>query len=157
MILKIVFIFLILIFCILSYFIDLPPGILIDGLIEFSFPYSTIITNQIFNGFFFATIIGFAIYFLRNRKRKSHRYNGNISGLDYQLKSLLDKQVKFVKNSNLTKIKGIGSKRAMELELAGVKTIGDLATRSPQNLSEKTGIPITLITDWILRANKKIK
>jgi hypothetical protein len=56
--------------------------------------------------------------------------------------------------SKLTEIKGIGSKRAEELQLAGVKTISDLAKRSPKHLSSKTGIPITQISKWITEANK---
>ena len=56
--------------------------------------------------------------------------------------------------SNLTEIKGIGSKRAEELEGAGVKTVSDLAKHSPKHLAEKTGIPIEQITNWIIEANK---
>ena len=59
--------------------------------------------------------------------------------------------------SNLTEIKGVGSKRAKELERAGVKTTSDLAKRSPKHLSEKTGIPITQISKWIIEANNIIK
>lgn len=59
--------------------------------------------------------------------------------------------------SNLREIKGIGSKRAKELELAGVKTASDLAKRSPKHLSEKTGISITQISKWIIEANKLTK
>ena len=54
----------------------------------------------------------------------------------------------------MTEIKGIGPQRALELELAGVKTISDLAKRSPKHLAEKTGIPITQISKWIIEANK---
>jgi predicted flap endonuclease-1-like 5' DNA nuclease len=39
---------------------------------------------------------------------------------------------------DLTEINGIGSKRAEELESAGVKTVADLAKRSPKILAEKT-------------------
>jgi len=58
------------------------------------------------------------------------------------------------KTTDLIKINGIGSKRAEELESAGVKTIADLAKRSPKNLAEKTGLPITQISSWIIEANK---
>lgn len=55
--------------------------------------------------------------------------------------------------SNLTTIKGIGSKRAKELEIAGIKNIYDLAKCSPKHLSEITGIPISQISNWIIEAN----
>jgi predicted flap endonuclease-1-like 5' DNA nuclease len=55
---------------------------------------------------------------------------------------------------DLTEINGIGSKRAEELESAGVKTVADLAKRSPKHLAEKTGLPITQISTWIVEANK---
>ena len=59
--------------------------------------------------------------------------------------------------SDLTEIKGIGAKRALELERAGVKTISDLAKCSPQQLAEETSIPITQISNWIIEANKLTK
>ena len=57
------------------------------------------------------------------------------------------------KISKLSEIKGIGSKRAEQLELAGVKTVSDLAKRSPKHLSEKTGISIQQICTWIIKAS----
>ena len=59
--------------------------------------------------------------------------------------------------SDLAEIKGIGAKRALELERAGVKTISDLAKCSPKQLAEKTGLPITQISNWIIEANKLTK
>jgi len=58
------------------------------------------------------------------------------------------------KHNNLKKIPGIGTKRAKELERAGVRTISDLAKRSPKNLAKKTGIPLSQISIWIIEANK---
>lgn len=58
------------------------------------------------------------------------------------------------KTTDLIKINGIGLKRAEELESAGVKTIADLAKRSPKYLAKKTGLPITQISSWIIEANK---
>ena len=73
-------------------------------------------------------------------------------------KKLIEVQFQgIVSTSNLTEIKGIGLKRAEELELAGIKTVTDLAKRSPQHLAEKTGIPITQISNWIIEANKLTK
>ena len=58
---------------------------------------------------------------------------------------------------NLKEINGIGSKRAQELESAGIRTVADLAKRSPKHLAEKTGIPITRISTWIIEANNLTK
>jgi replicative superfamily II helicase len=55
--------------------------------------------------------------------------------------------------SSLMAIKGIGAKRAKELENAGIKNISDLAKCSPKYLAEKTGIPIVQISNWIIEAN----
>lgn len=56
-------------------------------------------------------------------------------------------------SSNLIEISGIGSKRAKELESVGIKTISDLAKCSPADLSEKTGISIVQISNWIIESN----
>lgn len=74
---------------------------------------------------------------------------------DHKIKKILVSTIQeSTTESTLTEIKGIGSRRAEELQLAGVKTIPDLAKRSPKHLSEKTGIPITQISKWITEANK---
>ena len=57
----------------------------------------------------------------------------------------------------LTTIKGIGPKRAQELNQIGVKTVSDLAKTSPKYLSEKTGISIEQISNWIIEANKRVE
>ena len=91
----------------------------------------------------------------RNTKPKIPKYSPTTtSSLDYEIQNLLSKDQKSETGSNLTEIKGIGPQRALELELAGVKTISDLAKRSPKHLAEKTGIPITQISKWIIEANK---
>jgi predicted flap endonuclease-1-like 5' DNA nuclease len=76
---------------------------------------------------------------------------------DSEKKLIEDQFQGIVSISSLTEIKGIGLKRAEELELAGIKTVTDLAKRSPQHLAEKTGIPITQISNWIIEANKLTK
>jgi hypothetical protein len=82
-------------------------------------------------------------------------YNANIA---YDFERHIQNQFHGVTyTSNLTEVKGIGSKRAKELELAGVKTVADLAKLSPKSLSEKTGIPIAIISNWIIEANKLTK
>ena len=76
---------------------------------------------------------------------------------DFERKLLEDQFQGIVNISNLTKIRGIGSKRAEELELAGIRTVTDLAKRSPKHLSEKTRIPIKQVSNWIIEANKITK
>jgi predicted flap endonuclease-1-like 5' DNA nuclease len=76
----------------------------------------------------------------------------NISKLENKTNKTPDQTT--TRLDDLTEINGIGSKRAEELESAGVKTIADLAKRSPKNLAEKTGLPITQISTWIIEANK---
>ncbi len=71
--------------------------------------------------------------------------------------NLAGEDQKVEKTSNLTGIKGIGPKRASELERAGVKTVSDLAMCSPKRLVEKTGIPIKQISKWIKEAKKQSK
>jgi predicted flap endonuclease-1-like 5' DNA nuclease len=71
-----------------------------------------------------------------------------------KLKKTTSKPKIATKHNNLTKIQGIGTKRAKKLEIAGVRTIADLAKRSPKNLAKKTGIPLNQISIWIMEANK---
>ena len=55
---------------------------------------------------------------------------------------------------DLTQIKGIGSKRAEKLGLAGIKNISDLANSSIQVLSSKTNISEKNLLKWINQAKK---
>ena len=59
--------------------------------------------------------------------------------------------------SNLIEISGIGLKRAKELESVGIKSISDLAKCSPADLSEKTGISLVQISNWIIESNNLTK
>lgn len=59
--------------------------------------------------------------------------------------------------SNLIEISGIGLKRAKELESVGIKSISDLAKCSPAELSEKTGISLVQISNWIIESNNLTK
>jgi replicative superfamily II helicase len=147
---KMTFFILLILFFLLSFYIDLPPGIIVTDFLEFPFQYSTLLTNNTTNALFFSTIIAGIVYLInRNKKLKKSQ----ITRLDLELHSLIDEKIE-TDYSDLTKIKGIGFKRAIELELAGVKNISDLAKRSPQHLAEKTGISISLISNWIIQANK---
>ena len=111
------------------------------------------------NGIFYGSIIGLVVFLVRRyTKSKSPKYSPpTTSSRDYKTENLLGRDQKSETRSNLTEIKGIGPKRAMELEFAGVKTISDLANRSPNHLAEKTGIPITQLSKWIIEANKLTK
>ena len=73
--------------------------------------------------------------------------------LDVEIESTSSNDQKVETQINLTAIKGVGPKRALELERAGVKTVSDLTKWSPKNLAEKTGIPIKQISKWINEAN----
>jgi hypothetical protein len=54
--------------------------------------------------------------------------------------------------TDLTQIKGIGPKRAITLNLAGINTIPDLAKSTPFVLSSKTGISEKHLEKWIAQA-----
>lgn len=156
MLLKVVFLVFLVLFGIISSIIDLPPGTIVTETLDVSIPFS-FFSNNLLNGFFFSTIIGFVIYFFRRRTKSPSPYMPKTHSLDNELKELRKENLKLNISSNLTQIKGIGPKSAMDLELAGVTTIADLAKRSPQHLAEKTGISITLISKWIVEANKLTK
>ena len=161
MVAKALFIIAFIIFSSLSLFVDLPPGPVITNLMNVSSAPYTFLTNNVLNGIVYGTIIALAAYLVRrNTKPPIPRYvpyaTSTASSLDDEIKELL-KVHGSKTGSTLTEIKGIGSTRALELELAGVKTVADLAKRSPKHLAEKTGIPITQISKWILEANRIIK
>jgi hypothetical protein len=59
-----------------------------------------------------------------------------------------------LRETELTEIRGIGSKRARELNAVGVNTVSDLATASGNDLSQKTGISGKTISRWITEANR---
>ena len=156
MLAKVLFVIALILVIALSFFVDLPPGTFVTDLMNFSSTQFTFLTNNLLNGIVYGTIIALAAYLTkRNIKPKSPKYSSykpsKVSSLDNDIEKLLGKE------SNLTEIEGIGPKRALELEIAGVKTISDLAKRSPKHLAKKTGIPITQISKWIIEANKLTK
>jgi replicative superfamily II helicase len=154
MLLKAAFLGFLIIFIIFSSIFDLPPGTIVTQTMNLSFPYSFLLTNNLINGIFFATIIASATYVYKRKTKQITRYTHPTSTLDPEIEKLLSDDIITETVSNLTEIKGIGPKRAIELEIAGVRTIADLAKRSPQHLAEKTGISITQISKWIIEANK---
>jgi len=54
--------------------------------------------------------------------------------------------------SELTKVKGIGAKRAKQLEALGIHSVKDLADASPKNLAKKLKISPKITTRWIENA-----
>jgi predicted flap endonuclease-1-like 5' DNA nuclease len=157
MFVKAIFVIFFVLFLLISFFIHLPPGTLVTETLNLSIPYSELITTNIFNGLFFAAIIGLVAYVTRRKTKPTLIYSSKTLSTDYDIEKLLTEKPKLDASSNLTQIKGIGPKSAIELELAGVTTIADLAKRSPQHLAEKTGIPITRVSKWIVEANKLTK
>ena len=159
MLVKVVFLIFFVLFSLVSFFVDLPPGSLVTDVLDLSFPYSSVLTTNLLNGGFFGSIMGLVIFFVRRKsKLKIPKYSqSTVSSFDRQIEGPEDRGQKVETASDLTRINGIGPRRALELELAGVRTVSDLATRSPQHLSEKTGIPIVLISKWIIEANKLAK
>ena len=156
MLVKVVFLLFFLIFGIISSLIKLPPGSMLTETLNLSLPLS-FLSNNILNGIFFATIIASGTYIYRRKSKLSIKYESKIYTLDNEINEPIRREQKINISSNLTQIKGIGPKNAMDLELAGVTTIADLAKRSPQHLAEKTGISIILISKWIVEANKLTK
>jgi hypothetical protein len=158
MLVKILFVIGLLIFSSLSFFVDFPPGTYITDQMNFSsnqYSFFSLFTKDLLNGVFFGFIITAAVILVKRKTKQ--RMRGRIrttrSNLD-EIDKILSDTNKSETKSSLTEIKGIGPKRAIDLELAGVKTVYDLANRSPKHLAKKTGIPITQISKWIVEANK---
>ena len=156
---KVVFLIFFVLFSLVSFLLDLPPGSLVTDVLDLSFPYSSVLTTNLLNGVFFGSLMGLAVFLVRRKsKLKIPKYSQTtVSRVDHQIEGPEDRSQKVEIAPDLTRINGIGPRRALELELAGVRTVSDLATRSPQHLSEKTGIQIVLISKWIVEANKLTK
>jgi DNA-binding protein Alba len=56
----------------------------------------------------------------------------------------------------ITKIEGVGEKRAEQIKSQGVKSVQDLAKRDPKKLSEKLQISEKRVSKWIEEAKKII-
>lgn len=151
MLAKALFLIFLIIFSFLSFYIDLPPGTYVTDQITFSFPQSSFFTNNLLNGLVFGAIISAAVFLVRRRTKPS--LSMKRTSTSKEIEKLLSDHVTKTE-SDLTEIKGIGPKRALDLEIAGVRTISDLAKRSPKHLAEKTGMPIKQISKWIIEANK---
>ena len=156
MLVKAIFLIVLVIFSVISSLIDLPPGTILTETLKLSIDNSSIITNNLINGIFFATLMATTTYIIRRKNKVNSTPATKRSSTDYKTEKILYSNPKIDGTSNLTQINGIGPKNAIDLELAGVTTIADLAKRSPKHLAEKTGIPITRVSKWIVDANKII-
>jgi len=150
-----VFVMCFVLFTLISFVIDLPPGIYMHE--WFGIPSSEYyyLVNGIVNGLVYGFVI-WLVFSLAKMGRKK-------KPVKPPLRARMEEAVEIGEPKepklpiDLTEIKGIGPKRAEELKAAGVKTLSDLAKRSAKNLSEKTGIPIKDISRWIIQANEMVE
>ena len=159
---KALFVIVLILLFLASFFVDLPPGTLITQWLNVSSIDFILITNNLLNGFFYGGIMGIIIFLLksgeRSKKRRFKSYSmRGYSDLDKDVERLLrytnDSQESNVVG-DLMEINGIGKKRARDLMFAGVRSVSDLSKRSPKHLSRKTGIPLKTVSKWIISANK---
>jgi replicative superfamily II helicase len=148
-----------------SFFVDLPPGIWVSDWLNVTSLELILLTNNLLNGFFYGGVIGIVVFFSKREKRsKKRRLKSYSMKRTSDLNEDIEKLLRDTKDnrelsvsSDLIEIDGIGQKRAKDLMFAGVKSISDLSKRSPKHLSRKTGIPIKTISKWIINANEIMK
>ncbi|MEA2089531.1 MAG: helix-hairpin-helix domain-containing protein [Thermoproteota archaeon] len=63
----------------------------------------------------------------------------------------------FKPSIDLTKVRGIGSKRAEKLTSAGILTVNDLVKATPRELAEKANTSTKVTRKWIKRARKLLE
>ena len=162
---KALFVMVLILLFLASFFVDLPPGILVTDWLNVSSIDFILLTNNLLNGFFYGGIIGIIVFLLksgeRSKKRRFKSYSiSGYSDLDKDIEGLV-RDTNYYQESNvvgdLIEIDGIGKKRARDLMFAGVKSVSDLSKRSPKHLSRKTGIPIKTISTLIINANEIVK
>lgn len=147
-----VFVIFFALFTLVSFVIDLPPGMWVHDL--FGIPaseYSSIV-NSVTNGVIYGFVI-WLVFSLAKMGRKKEPVKPKLVEKVLETKKPVEPKIPI----ELTQIKGIGPKRVRELKAAGVKNVSDLAKRSAKDLSEKTGISIKLISEWIVQANEMTK
>ncbi len=149
---AVVFVIFFVLFTLVSFFIDLPPGIWVHDLLSIpASEYSSII-NNVTNGVIYGFVI-WLVFSLAKTGRKKEPVKPKLVEKVLETKKPGEPKISI----ELTQIKGIGPKRVRELKAAGVKNVSDLAKRSAKDLSEKTGISIKLISEWIVQANEMTK
>ena len=161
---KAVFVIVLTLLFLTSFFVDLPPGILVTEWLNVSSIDFMLLTHNLLNGFFYGGIIGIIVFLLksgeRSKKRRFKLYSmRGYSDLDKNIEGLLRETNDYQESNvvgDLMEINGIGKKRARDLMFAGVRSISDLSKRSPKHLSRKTGIPLKTVSKWIISANKTI-
>ena len=162
---KALFVMVLILLFLASFFVDLPPGLLVTDWLNVSSIDFILLTNNLLNGFFYGGIIGIIVFLLksgeRSKKRRFKSYSiSGYSDLDKDIEGLV-RDTNYYQESNvvgdLIEIDGIGKKRARDLMFAGVKSVSDLSKRSPKHLSRKTGIPIKTISTLIINANEIVK
>ena len=152
---AVVFVIVFVLFTLISLVIDLPPGIWVHDWFNIPASEYTSLINGIANGVIYGIII-WLVFSLAKMGRKKEPVEPLL--LEEEVRELLEVEPRELKpQKNLTEIKGIGPRRAGELKAAGVNTVSDLAKSSPKYLSEETGIPIKIISKWIVQANEMIK
>jgi len=162
---KALFVMVLILLFLASFFVNLPPGILVTESLNVSSTDFTLLTNNLLNGFFYGGIVGTVLFLLksgeRSKKRRFKSYSmKGYSDLDKDIERLLRDTKDYQESDavgDLMEIKGIGEKRARDLMFAGVRSVSDLSKRSPKYLSKKTGIPIKTISKWIISANRIVK
>lgn len=151
---AVVFVIGFILFTLISLAVDLPPGIYVHDWFNIAeSDYSSLI-DAIVNGVVYGIIIWLVFSLAKmawGRKKKPEKRPLREETLAVKKEPREPKPPK-----DLTEIKGIGPKRVEELKAAGVTTVSDLAKRSAKNLSEKTGIPIKIISRWIEQANEML-
>src|SRR4030042_1962036 len=57
----------------------------------------------------------------------------------------------------LTQVKGIGEKRAMQLKALGINSVDELANASAKNIAEKLKVSPKIVDKWINSAKELVK
>jgi predicted flap endonuclease-1-like 5' DNA nuclease len=58
---------------------------------------------------------------------------------------------------DLTQVKGIGEKRAMQLKALGIDSVDELANASAKNIAEKLKVSPKIVDKWIDNAKELVK
>jgi predicted flap endonuclease-1-like 5' DNA nuclease len=62
-----------------------------------------------------------------------------------------------VATMDLTQVKGIGEKRAMQLKALGINSVDELANASAKNIAEKLKVSPKIVDKWVASAKKLVK
>lgn len=137
-------------FVLISFAVGLPPGIWLRDWLNIPASEYSFLINGVVNGVVYGVIIWLVFSF-------GKMAFGVKKEPVEELEEALEKAVRVKEEASkilteLTEIKGIGSKRAEQLKAAGISTVWDLATSSAKDLSEKTGVSEKTVSKWIKQA-----